>query len=83
MTLDEAARRRLGIDLGSAVTGAIPVKVVGRVGDNVNDDGMSIEADLTPVKIDNLLPGWVKQTGRSARATYTMLKTGKRVLFDD
>jgi len=83
MTLDEAARRRLGIDLGSAVTGAIPVKVVGRVGDNVNDDGMSIEADLTPVKIDNLLPGWVKQTGRSARATYTMLKTGKTVRFDD
>ena len=83
MTLDEAARRRLGIDLGSAVTGAIPVKVVGRVGDNVNDDGMSIEADLTPVKIDNLLPGWVKQAGRSARATYTMLKTGKTVRFDD
>ena len=28
-TLDEAARRRLGIDLGSAVTGAIPVKLDG------------------------------------------------------
>ena len=37
-TIDEAARRRLGIDFGSAVTGTIPVKVVGRVGDNDKDD---------------------------------------------
>jgi len=82
-TIDEAARRRFGMDLGSTVTGAIPIKVVGRVGDNVSDDGMSVEADLTPVKIDNLLPGWVKPVGRPARATYTMLKTGKAVRFDD
>jgi hypothetical protein len=82
-TLDEAARRKFGIDLGSTVTGAIPIKGVSRVGDNVNDDGMSVEADLTPVKIDNLLPGWVKQAGRPARATYTIIKTGKTVRFDD
>ncbi|MFZ0194498.1 MAG: hypothetical protein WAL14_06740, partial [Pseudolabrys sp.] len=82
-TIDEAARRRFGMDLGSTVTGAIPIKVVGRVGDNVSDDGMSVEADLTPVKIDNLLPGWVKPAGRSARATYTMLRTGKAIRFDD
>ena len=33
---------------------------------------MNVEADLTPVKIDNLLPGWVKQAGKPARATYTL-----------
>jgi hypothetical protein len=82
-TIDEAARRRFGMDLGSTVTGAIPIKVVGRVGDNVSDDGMSVEADLTPVKIDNLLPGWIKPAGRSARATYTMLRNGKAIRFDD
>ena len=82
-TIDEAARRRLGMDLGSTVIGAIPVKVVGRVGDTVSDDGISVEADLTPVKIDNLLPGWVKPAGRPARATYTMVKTSKTVLIDD
>ena len=64
-TIDEAARRRLGMDLGAAVTGTIPIKVVGHVGDNANDDGMSVEADLTPVKIDNLLPGWVKPAGKA------------------
>src|SRR5262249_56939124 len=82
-TLDEAARRRLGIDLGTSVSGAIPVKVVGRLSDNANDDGLSVEADLTPVKIDNLLPGWIKPAGKAARATYTLLKTGKTVRFDD
>jgi hypothetical protein len=81
--IDEAARRRMGLELGTTVTGAIPIKVVGRVGDNVSDDGMSVEADLTPVKIDNLLPGWVKPAGKPARATYTMVKTGRSVRFDD
>ncbi len=81
--IDEAARHRLGMDLGTAVIGAIPIKVVGRVGDNVKDESMSVEADLTPVKIDNLLPGWLKAAGRPARATYTMLKTGKSVRIDD
>jgi hypothetical protein len=82
-TIDEAARRRLGMDLGSTVTGNIPVKVVGHVGDNASDEGLGIEADLTPVKIDNLLPGWVKAAGRPARASYVLMKTGKSVRFDD
>ncbi len=82
-TIDEAARRRLGMDFGSAVTGAIPIKVVGRVSDNATDNGMSVEADLTPVKIDNLLPGWVKPAGRPARATYNLLKNGKSTRIDD
>ncbi len=82
-TIDEAARHRLGMDLGATVIGTIPIKVVGRVGDNVTDESMSVEADLTPVKIDNLLPGWLKAAGKPARATYTMLKTGKSVRIDD
>jgi hypothetical protein len=82
-SIDEAARRRLGIDLGGAVTGSIPVKVSGRVGDNSTEDKLSVEADLTPVKIDNLLPGWVKASGKPARATYTLTKTAKSMKFDD
>ncbi|MGA7387478.1 MAG: hypothetical protein WBW99_06035 [Pseudolabrys sp.] len=82
-TIDDAARRRLGMDLGSTVIGAIPIKVVSRVGDSASDGGMNVEADLTPVKIDNLLPGWVKPAGRPARATYMMMKTSNTVRFDD
>ncbi len=44
---------------------------------------MSVDADLTPVKIDNLLPGWLKPAGKPARATYTLVKTGQITRFDD
>jgi hypothetical protein len=82
-TIDEGARHRLGIDFGGSVTGAVPVKVTGRVGNNIKDERMDVEADLTPAKIDNLLPGWVKPAGKPARATYTLVKTGKSVQFND
>ncbi len=82
-TLDEAARRRLGMDLGSAVTGAIPVKLTAHLADTGKDAPMSVEADLTSAKIDNLLPGWVKLAGKPARATYTLLKTGQSMRIDD
>jgi hypothetical protein len=81
--LDEAARRRLGIDVGSAVTGAIPVKVAVFVSNDGKDAPMNVDADLTPVTIDNLLPGWVKAAGKPAHATYTLLKGGPNVRFDD
>lgn len=81
--IDEAARRRLNIDFGGGVTGGIPVRVAGRFGGNAKDERMSVEADLTPVKVDNLLPGWVKPAGRAARATYTLVKSARSVRFED
>ena len=81
--IDEVARRRFGMDLGGTVTGSIPVKVSGRVGDNSTEDKLSVESDLTPVKIDNLLPGWIKAAGKPARATYTLTKTAKSTKLDD
>jgi hypothetical protein len=81
--IDEAARRRLGMDIGNAISGSIPIKVVGKITDSGKDEGLNVEADLTPVKIDNLFPGWIKPVGRPARATYTMLRTGKSIRIDD
>ena len=81
--IDDAARRRLGIDMGNTITGAIPIKVAGKINDDGKDEGLNVEADLTPVKIDNLFPGWTKPAGRPARATYKMLKTAKSVRIDD
>lgn len=81
--LDEAARHRLGFDVGSAVAGSIPVRLTARVGDADGDQRMAVDADLTPVKIDNLLPGWEKAAGKAARATFTLVKSGKETRFDD
>ncbi len=82
-TLDEAARRRLGIDFGSSVSGAIPVKVAALIANDGKDIPMNVDADLTQAKIDNLLPGWVKAAGKPAHATYSVLKTPPTMRFDD
>src|SRR5262249_55593621 len=82
-TLDEAARPTFGFDLGSAVTGLIPVKVSGRAAASDKDSKFTIEADLTAAKIDNLLPGWIKPAGRPVRATFSLLKQDQITRFED
>src|SRR5436305_13292843 len=42
-TLDDASRARLGLDLGPAVSGALPLKLAGKIG---ADSRVGIEADL-------------------------------------
>ena len=49
------------------------MKLTGRVGGSERDGRFNVEADLTPVKVDNLLPGWVKPPGRQARAAFTLV----------
>jgi hypothetical protein len=82
-TLDEKARIKLGLDLGSTVVGAIPMTVIGKAGSTGYGNQMSVEADLTPVKIDNLLPGWVKPAGKAAHLTYTLVSGPKTTRFDN
>jgi hypothetical protein len=71
-TLDEASRARLGFDLGPAVSGPIAIKLVGKIG---GDSRMGIDADLTALKLDNILPGWVKLPGKSSRAVFNVIQT--------
>ena len=80
-TLDDASRQRLGIDLGSAVSGSIPIKVIGKIGEN--DSRVGIEADLTSLRLDNILPGWVKVPGKSGKATFVVVKKEQSTLFQD
>lgn len=82
-SLDEAARNRLHIDFGGAVTGTMPVVLTGRVGNDDKADRFDVSADLTPVKIDNLLPGWVKAAGKRARMTFTLVKTDQSTNLDN
>ena len=80
-TLDDASRVRLGLDLGPAVSGAIPIKLTGKIGDH--DSRVGIEADLTSLKLDNILPGWVKVPGKSGKATFNVLKKEQSTVFQD
>jgi len=81
--LDEAARRRLGINFGPAVTGSIPVTLIGRVGTDDSKNQINVDADFTPVKIDQLLPGWIKPPGKPAHVTFNLAKNAGFTRFDD
>jgi Protein of unknown function len=82
-TLDDASRARLGYDLGPAVSGAIPIKLVGKIGTPDRDTRMGIEADLTALKLDNILPGWVKSAGKSSRVVFNVVQKQQSTRLED
>ncbi len=79
-TLDETSRARFGFDLGPAVSGAIPVKLIGKIG---GDTRLGIDADLTQLKLDNILPGWVKAVGKPSHATFNVVQKPQSTRLED
>ena len=79
-TLDDASRARLGFDLGPAVSGNIPLKLSGKIGETSR---MGIDADLTALKLDNILPGWVKLPGKSSRAVFNVVQKPQSTRLED
>lgn len=82
-TLDDAGRARLGYDLGPAVSGAIPIKVIGKIGSGDRESKFGIEADLTGLKLDNMLPGWAKLPGKTGRAVFNVVQKQQSTRLED
>lgn len=83
-TLDDASRARLGFDLSPAVSGSLPIKLSGKIAGGADQTTkLGIEADLTSVKLDNILPGWVKLPGKSGKASFKVVPTGQSTRFED
>jgi Protein of unknown function len=83
-TLDESARAKLGFDLAGYVSGPMPVKVNGRISAfEGGESRFAIDADLTPSRIDSLLPGWTKPSGKPTHATLTVVSRSPSTRFDD
>ncbi len=81
-TLDDASRAKLGVDLGAGATGSIPIKLVGKIGRD-RDSKFAIDADLTSLKLDNVLPGWVKLPGKSGHATFNVVHKAQSTRLED
>jgi len=82
--LDEAMRTNLGLDPLHSIGGAIPIDITGRVGASSEHDGrFAVAADLTSAQIDGFLPGWVKEAGKPARATFTLTTKPQSIRIDD
>jgi hypothetical protein len=82
-TLDDASRARLGLDVGPGVTGAIGVKINGKLGGPDRESKLGVDADLTAAKVENVLPGWVKQPGRAGHVTFNVTQKPQSTRFDD
>ncbi|WGD56658.1 DUF3971 domain-containing protein [Bradyrhizobium sp. CB1650] len=83
-TLDDASRARLGFDLSPAVSGPLPIKLSGKIASGPDQTTkLGIEADLTSVKLDNILPGWVKLPGKSGKATFKVVPTAQSTRLED
>ncbi|WP_045001052.1 DUF3971 domain-containing protein [Bradyrhizobium sp. LTSP857] len=83
-TLDDSSRARLGFDLSPAVSGSVPIKLSGKIaGGPDQTTKLGIEADLTSVKLDNILPGWVKLPGKASKATFKVVPTAQSTRLED
>ncbi|MHB0767589.1 hypothetical protein [Bradyrhizobium sp. 5.13L] len=83
-TLDDASRARLGFDLSPAVSGSLPIRLSGKIaGGAEQTTKLGVEADLTSVKLDNILPGWVKLPGKSGKASFKVVPTAQSTRFED
>jgi hypothetical protein len=81
--LDDSARQRLGLDLGSGFSGPVSIKMTGRLRTPERDSRFAVDADLTQAKVSDLLPGWVKPAGRPARVTFVTTDRGQSMRLDD
>ena len=82
LVLDDAARARLGFDTGQMLSGPVPVKLAGRLSPE-KESRIAVDADLTQAKIENLMPGWMKPSGKPNRATFTVVSKDKATRFED
>ena len=72
MTLDDAARTKLGLNFGQTLTGQIGAKLTSALGQK-DKTRAQVEIDFTKANIDNLLPGFVKPAGKPAKASFTLI----------
>ena len=69
--LDAAGRAKRGINLGSWLTGSIPVKLKAPL----TRANAEVELDLTPAGVDNFVPGLSKPAGKPGKATFLVKPT--------
>jgi hypothetical protein len=72
LTLDDAARGKLGLHAGKAITGPMPVKIAVANEAAGQTPAFDVEADLTRNSIDGFIPGWTKPAGRPGKLSFRM-----------
>ncbi len=81
--LDDATRAKLGLDAGGAIAGPVPFKLNGQVASGDRESRFNVELDLTPARIDNLLPGWAKPAGKASRANFVVVNKASSTRLEE
>ena len=81
LTLDEAARARLGFSFGPGFAGPVTARVTSAV-DAAAEKKARVELDLTRVAIEGLVPGWSKPAGKSGKASFQLQESGDNIKLD-
>ncbi len=80
MEVDDAARQRLGIDLGGIVEGAIGLSVSQP---DPNQTRSHVEADLAPSRLNLAVLGWTKGPGVPAKASFDLWDDDRGLHLDN
>lgn len=81
-TLDEGQRQRRGIDLKSVLAGPV-ISVMTLSFERNQPPGVDVVLDLTPSRIEGIVPGYAKRAGQPAKVSFDYEAKGDRVLLDD
>lgn len=79
-SLDDAARNKLNLDL-AGLSGTVGVKLAGSI--TPKGKSADVDLDLTAARLAELVPGWSKPAGKSARLTARASVTGNGTKLDD
>lgn len=80
-TLDDSARKLVGMDLAPWLTGPVKVQAQGQT--NARENRYDVEADLTGAKVADLVPGWQKPAGRAAKAAFRVVERDNSLRLED
>ncbi|MBV9516778.1 MAG: hypothetical protein JO068_01550 [Hyphomicrobiales bacterium] len=69
LTLDDAARGKLGLHAAKTITGPMPIKIA-PASDAGTAAAFDVEADLSRTSVDGFIPGWTKPAGRPGKLTF-------------
>ncbi len=81
---DDEARHRFGFDTKGGLSGPVSVELAGRLGASAAETNrFAVQLDLTQAKIDNLLPGWIKEEGSPSRANFNYVANNRVARLTD
>ena len=81
LTLDDASRQRMGLDLGKLLSGPIAVSIAQAPGGN--EKSRHIDADLTTARVTLAPFGWTKGAGVPAKAVMDINEDDKSMRLDN